>query len=202
MTLHWLVARLRAFQREEGGNTIVSFAVVFPIVLVAVFGSAALIQILWLKIMLSSGVYDAVQNIAYAGGDTPYEQWPSKFGPESKEIIRTRLPQGNFLAQYIPGGSDGSTVEVTVQRPRSNGRRTPCELAAPGTALDRETLRFTVTAKLDITPTLGIPYLGKISSLTLTEEGAGFLDCPRDWKPKTKREGCIFPGFCPPNQDE
>ncbi|MCW5851442.1 MAG: pilus assembly protein [Anaerolineae bacterium] len=201
MTLHRLVARLRAFQRDEGGNTIVSFAVVFPIVLVVVFGSAALIQILWLKIMLSSGVYDAVQNIAYVGGDTPYEQWPSKFGAESKEIIRTRLPQGNFLAQYIPGGSDGSTVEVTVQRPRSNGRRTPCELAAPGTALDRETLRFTVRANLDITPTLGIPYLGKISSLTLTEEGAGFLDCPR-WKPKTKSEGCIFPGFCPPNQDE
>ncbi len=201
MIIHRLLARLRAFGRDEGGNTIISFAVVFPIVLVAVFGSAALIQILWLKLMLSSGVFDAVQNIAYVGGDTPYEQWPSKFQTESKEIIRTRLPQGSFLAQYVPDASDGSNVEVTVGRPVSNGRRTPCELAAPGTALNRDTLRFTVTAKLAITPALGIPYLGKISSLTLTEEGAGFLDCPR-WKPKTKREGCIFPGFCPENPDQ
>ena len=196
MTLQRCRARLRAFGREEGGNTIVSFAVVFPVILVAVFGSAAIIQILWLKLMLSSGVFDAVQNIAYVGGKVPYDQWPAKFGPESKAIVQERLPRGSFLAQYIPGGSDGSTVEVEVQRPRSNGRRTPCELASSGTALDRETLRFTVTARLDITPSLGIPYLGNISSLTLTEEGAGFLDCPRDWTPKTQREGCIFPGIC------
>jgi hypothetical protein len=196
------LAGLHRFRRDEGGQSLLVFALVFPLVLTAILVTTAILQIMVIKSSISSGVYDVVQELTYRGGDKQEAQWKSPtLRADAKQMIVVRMASGQFLQQYLDGTTD-DLLAVTITPPPFKGRRTLCETDDPARAIIPEDLRFTVSASLDLNPLKQIPFLGglghadQIGPLTLQETAYGFVDCPRNWQPIQKREGCLFPGFC------
>ncbi len=194
------IARLRAFRADDRGNSLVGFAVVFWVLLLLLLGTTALLQMMVVKSSISSGVYDGVQYLVEEG-DKKREWWADgQRGPahdEVQRIVVARVAGQGLLSQFLREGEDASKTRVTITPPDfvRYGRQTPCDGAA-GQALAVDSLKFTVTAELDLNPLTRIPFFGNIGPLTLKETSSGYVDCPR-WNVPQKRQGCLFPGFCP-----
>jgi Flp pilus assembly protein TadG len=199
----WIPQSIQRFRRDEGGQSLLTFALLFPLSLTVILVGVSIIQIMVIKSSISSGIYDAVQELTYTGGTVREEVWRSEtLRTNIKNMIVTRMASGAFLQQYLSQGQSADSVVVTITYPDFESRQTLCDYSVPGESVHYDRLRFTVTASLSLNPFKHIPfYRGQdpqteaLGPLTLTEKASGYVDCPR-WAPRQQREGCLFPGLC------
>lgn len=192
-TLARAVAHLDAFRRDERGTSVLTFAMLMPLVLLLVMGAAGLLQIMAVKSSLAAGVYDATQYLTYEARRYAPEDWErgGRVERDVTRIVQARLAPPSLMGAVAALGPDNPAVQVTP--PDEAVLESLCEPLLELRAL--EPYSFSVETRLQLDGARSIPLLGRLVNFTVTEEARAHVECPRGWEPTPGREPCLFPGF-------
>lgn len=192
-TLTWAVARLEAFRRDERGTSVLTFAMLMPLVLLLVMGAAGLLQIMAVKSFMAAGVYDATQYLSYEARRYAPEDWQpgGRVEQDVTRIVQARLAPPSLMAAIAALGPDNPAVQITP--PDEAVLEELCDPRLELRAL--EPYSFSIETRLQLDGARAIPFLGRLVNFTVTEEARSHVECPRGWEPTPGREPCLFPGF-------
>lgn len=187
------MARVHAFHRDEGGTSVVTFAVMVPLVLTLFLGAAGLLQIMTIKSFMAGGVYDATQYLTYEARHYQPEDWEpgGRVERDVTRIVQARLAPNSLLAAFASLGPDNPSVTVTP--PDAEALENLCDPREELRAL--EPYSFTIETRLQLDAARSIPFLGRLVNFTVAEQARSHVECPRGWEPTPAREPCLFPGF-------
>lgn len=165
----------RTLSMDQRGTTLVTYALVLPLLILLIFGSFAVWQIMVIRQSLSLGTYQAAWELSQQARYLPLDEevWREIAEP----IVRENV-EGNHLIE------PGFTLNVDITLPNT--------LACPssGSRLVDDTL-FAVKATLSLPTPIRIPYLDPVN-LTLTEQHTSYVQCPRGWKGTPPAEEHIY----------
>jgi len=155
-----------ALVRDKRGATVVTYALLFPILILLIFGGFEVWKVISIKQSLNAGTYQAARHLSnevYNEGrhlpDDP-DDWEVEAEVIAKGIIARELEK-TFV------GSDAAfDVEVTIETPD----RSKCEWI------------FSVRAELPLPWTTVIPYLPSRNML-LVEQHTSYIECTDYWVP-------------------
>ena len=192
-TLTWAMARLAAFRRDERGTSVLTFAVLMPLVLLLVMGAAGLLQIMAVKSFMAAGVYDATQYLTYEARRYAPGDWQPGGGVEQDvtRIVQARLAPPSLMGAFAALGPDNPSVQVTP--PDEAVLEALCDPRLELRAL--EPYSFSIETRLQLDGARAIPFLGRLVNFTVAEQARSHVECPRGWEPTPGREPCLFPGF-------
>jgi hypothetical protein len=160
---------------DQRGATLVTYALVLPLLILLIFGGYAVWRIMVIRQTLSLGTYKAAWELSWQARDLPLDEdeWLAIAAP----IVRTEV-EGNHLIE------PGFTLDVTVALPDT--------LACPSYGQRPvDDILFTVKANLSLPTPIRIPYFDPIN-LTLTEQHTSFVKCPREWRGTPPPEEHIY----------
>lgn len=185
--------RLAHFHRDEQGTSLLTFAVLMPLVLMLVMGTAGLLQVMAIKSFMAAGVYDATQYLTYeARRYTPRDWEPgARVEQDVARIVQARLAPQTLMAAFAGLGPDNPSIHVTP--PDAAVLDALCDPRLELRAL--EPYSFTIETQLQLDGSRTIPFLGRLVNFTLDEQARSYVECPRGWEPTPGREPCLFPGF-------
>jgi len=149
---------------DQRGATLVTYALVLPLLILLIFGSYAVWRIMVIRQSLSLGTYQAAWELSQQARYLPLDEevWRGIAEP----IVRENV-EGNRLIE------PGFTLHVAVTLPNTN---------VCGRSPLVDDIIFTVKATLSLPTPIRIPYLDPVN-LTLTEQHTSYVQCPRGWDP-------------------
>jgi hypothetical protein len=151
---------------DQRGTTLVTYALVLPLLILLIFGSYAVWRIMVIRQSLSLGTYQAAWELSQQARGLPLDEevWREIAEP----IVRENV-EGNRLME------PGFTLNVAVTLPDT--------LACPSSDSRLvDDILFSVEANLSLPTPIHIPYLDPVN-LTLTEQHTSYVQCPRGWDP-------------------
>ena len=147
---------------DERGTTLVTYALVLPLLILLIFGSFAVWRIMGIRQSLYLGTYQAARELCARGRG---------LGPNQDRWVQVAEPLVRDWVEKNRLVPSGYALNVDVTLPNS---------WACGAAV--EDVLFTVQAQLTLPSPIHIPYLAPIN-MTLTERHTSYVECPRGWAP-------------------
>jgi hypothetical protein len=161
---------------DQRGATLVTYALILPLLILLIFGSFAVWRIMVIRQTLFVGTYKSVWELSRQARELGLDD-PESWWRIADSIIREEV-EGNHLIE------SGYALNVVVTL--------PLELACPPSYLrPLDDILFTVRANLSLPTPIHIPYLDPLN-LTLTEQQTGLVECPREWKGTPPAEEHIY----------
>jgi Flp pilus assembly protein TadG len=171
------------FIKDRRGQSVVTYVLVLPVLILFIFGAFALWQVISVKMSLHLGTLQAVDVLSREGArhldkslpaDVARERWRVQVHPIAVAAITKELKNATMP----------TTVDsVTVIPP--NNIDVPCNSEPPPETM--QDVVFTVKAQLSLSPIV-IPYIGSVP-IVLSESGTGVVECPHYCPPP--RPNCL-----------
>jgi len=151
-----------ALVRDKRGATVVTYALLFPIFVLLIFGGFEVWKIISIKQSLNAGTYQAARYLSNEGKGLPDDpdDWEAEAAAIAEGIIAQKLGEG------FAGSDAAFEVEVTIETPD----RSKCEWL------------FSVRAELPLPWTTVIPYLPS-KNMVLVEQHTSYIECTDYWVP-------------------
>ncbi|MBS1253502.1 MAG: hypothetical protein MAG451_02551 [Anaerolineales bacterium] len=176
------------FLHDRRGASLVTYALVLPLLILVIFGAATVWRVLSIKESMDLATYEAARYLSQVGrdlGNRPgiyydVDAWER----EAHERVDDWV-QGQILRNPFVGGED--TLEITI--------RGPVELdctpwLSPRHNRAAENVRFTVSTSLRLQSAVEIPFMSSWT-FTLHERHSDLVECPRYFNDPPE-EGDVF----------
>lgn len=171
-----------AFVGDRRGTTVLTYALVFPIFLLLVFGAATVWRVVSIKQSLDVATYTAVRHLSREGQNLGYANvgkydsyvWEQNAHREIDEYVRSQVRRNPFVGEE-------DDVQITIVPPVD----ADCLWYAPqNDARALNNIRFTVTTVLALRSPIQIPFLDRgeeptTFTFTLTERHSDHVECSR-----------------------
>jgi hypothetical protein len=166
--------RLGLLSADQRGATLVTYVLVFPLLILLIFGSFAVWRIMAIRQTLFLGTYKAAWELSQQARELPLDD-PNEWWEIADSTIREEV-EGRGGKGGNPLIESGYTLNVVVTLPNI--------LACPPVHDSRPItdILFTVEATLSLPAPVRIPFLDP-EPITLTERHTSFVKCPRGWDP-------------------
>jgi len=173
-----------SFIRDRCGQSLVTYILVLPVLVLVILGAFALWQMISVKMSLHLGTLQAVEVLSRDGA----EQWARYLAEEGGNCDSVRR---RWAREWAHDGADrmirtelgrnatmrNTYISLTVDVVPPVNIDVPCH-CPPNPPTDVEDVLFRVNAQLNLSPIV-VPYIGPVPIL-LNDSGTGFVECPHN----------------------
>lgn len=176
------------FLRDRRGASLVTYALVLPLLIMLIFGAATVWRVISVKQSMDLATYEAVRFLSQEGRDlglSPALYYdPELWRKEAYELVEPWM-QGQIRRNSFVDEEDTLEVEIVppIELDCSRWARTDHERPL-------ENVRFRVTTRLTLKTPIQIPYMSAWA-FTFEERHGDIVECPRYFRDPPD-EGDVF----------